>query len=278
MALRDLKRRIRSVKLTRKITRAIQMISVSKMRRSQDRAQATKNYREHLITLMYQAGLNRIQPPEFPIYSPGITLSIIFTSDRGLCGSYNTNLIKYFVEANPGPNPRHHLITIGKKGFTTLKRLGYDIIASFQNFSDKPTIKDILPIVQVIKDSFIKYKVEKVVLVYQKFINTFQQTPHSTLLFPLQLPKEMKVSRTHEDVFEPTKTAVQQSLLPHYLNLILYQTLLDAIASEQSARMVAMEQASTNANDLISALTQDYNKQRQTAITTELAEIVSHNH
>ncbi len=270
MSLRDIKRRIRSVKLTKKITKAIQMVAAAKVKQAQAKALATRAYREQLLTMIQNTGMATLKLPVTPS-----TLYIYFSSDRGLCGSYNSQLQKFFLKTTLDTKKQNRVITIGRKGFQALRALGFPIIASFVGFSDKPRLVDILPVVHMITDSLASKKVSKVVLVYQSFINAAVQKPCFRTLLPLDETNTTQADDIESDYFEPSRQTISNALLPHYLQVMIYQTLLEANASEQYARMMAMDQASSNATDLIADLTQTYNKLRQSAITTELAEIVS---
>lgn len=270
MSLRDIKRRIRSVKLTKKITKAIQMVAAAKVKQAQAKALATRAYREQLLTMIQNTSLATLELPVSPS-----TLYIYFSSDRGLCGSYNSQLQKFFLKSTLDNKQQTKVITIGRKGFQALRSFGFPITASFVGFSDKPRLVDILPVVHMITESLATKKISKVVLAYQSFINAAVQKPCFRTLLPLAESDPAHDNDIESDYFEPSRQTISNALLPHYLQVMIYQTLLEANASEQYARMMAMDQASSNATDLIADLTQTYNKLRQGAITTELAEIVS---
>ena len=269
MSLRDIKRRIRSVKLTRKITRAIQMVAASKVKTAQMKALATRQYRDELLLLLARTGVKEFILPG--MRPEGEHLYIVFSSDRGLCGSYNSAMLRYFMNTVSPENAI--IITIGKKGFSALKSAGFAVFASFISISDKPTFQDSLAITKSIRDAIDKYPIAHISLLYQKFINAMLQKPEERLLFPAQV--KALDDENHELKFEPSVKTVRDALEAHYLTLMLYQVMLEAVASEQSARMVAMEQASSNAADIIFDLTQNYNQLRQAAITKELIEIVA---
>lgn len=270
MSLRDLKRRIRSIKLTKKITRAIQMVAASKVKNAQEKAVATRLYRESLLDFMHKVGLETIFLPGMK--KTGKNLYIVFTSDRGLCGSYNSALLRYFYHAVPKDNAV--IICIGKKGFSALKGIGYDIVASYVGFSDKPTIREVLAIAKSVRDILRTHDIGQVNLVHQKFLNAMMQRPEIFKLLPGD-PSPQNYGPHDIFEFEPSKDTIISTLKQHYLVVMIYQSMLEATASEHSARMVAMEQASSNASDLIFDLTQSYNTLRQAAITKELIEIVS---
>ncbi len=270
MSLRDIKRRIRSVKLTKKITKAIQMVAAAKVKQAQAKALATRAYREQLLTMIQNTGMANLKLP-----ATASTLYVYFSSDRGLCGSYNSQLQKFFLKTALETKKQNRVITIGRKGFQALRSLGFHITASFVGFSDKPRLVDILPVVHMITESLMTKKISKVVLVYQSFINAAVQKPSFRTLLPADESHQSQDEDIEADYFEPNRQTISKALLPHYLQVMIYQTLLEANASEQYARMMAMDQASSNATDLIADLTQTYNKLRQSAITTELAEIVS---
>lgn len=270
MSLRDIKRRIRSVKLTKKITRAIQMVAASKVKTAQTQALATRRYRDELLQLMRYANINCFRLPA--MVDEGKHIYIVFSSDRGLCGSYNSTLLRYVVQHTNKADAL--LITIGKKGFAALKSSGFHVLASFVGISAKPDFRESLAIARTIRDTLSTQPISRITIVYQKFINPMVQKPEMVQLYPAEIGETTK--KPGEKIkFEPTLKQVTMALESHYLTLMLHQVMLEAAASEHSARMVAMEQASSNASDLIFDLTQGYNKLRQAAITTELIEIVS---
>lgn len=269
MSLRDIKRRIRSVKLTKKITRAIQMVAASKVKSAQAQALATRKYRDQLLTMMKYAGITEFCLPG--MVDNGAHLYIVFTSDRGLCGSYNGGLIRYCM-LNTDKNA-DLMITAGKKGFSALKAANYSVLASFVGISAKPTFKDCLAIAKSIRDTVASKPVSQISVVYQKFVNPMLQRPDMLRLFPADIG--VSDTSAQKIKFEPSVNLVRSALELHYLTLMLYEVMLEATASEHSARMMAMQQASSNASDLIFDLTQNYSKLRQAAITTELIEIVS---
>jgi F-type H+-transporting ATPase subunit gamma len=287
--LREIRRRIKSVKNTSQITKAMQMVAASKMRKAQQQALAATPYQDLLDSIaasLHDAcnGADYTHPlmVDRPVKHHTI---LLITTDKGLCGALNTNLIretlKYEAELSGIPTS---YITIGRKGRQFLTRLGRNLVADFElkeNFSFRDTKK----ISQYLIDSFIENKTDKVTIAYSQFINTLTQRPIVTSLLPLgqhhiglstaaAIKKiETTPSGVKEYLFEPQPEVLLSSMLPHFAHYSLYQKIVSSRASEHSARMVAMKNATDNANTLIKDLTLDYNKQRQAAITTELLEI-----
>jgi F-type H+-transporting ATPase subunit gamma len=282
-SLRDIRRRIRSVKNTAQITKAMEMVAASRMRRAQQRVLASRPYAETLDELIEVLGANLAGRGEAvhpilqrrdPVRRAAI---IILTSDRGLAGALNTNVIRRAAEAMLEVAPETDVITVGRKGLAFVVRRGIRPLASATDLGDKPGYADIIPVTRVAAEAFINGDVDAVYLVYPKFISTLTQRPQVDQLLPLAPlgSQERAPARRSDYVFEPSPEAILEQLLPRYLEVLVYQALLETVASEQSARMVAMRNATNNAKDLVQALTLSANRVRQSSITGEVLEIAS---
>jgi F-type H+-transporting ATPase subunit gamma len=290
-ALREIRQRIKGTKNMAKITQAMQMVASSKMRRAQERVEDARPYTEQLRALVSRlANANNDDLDnelallkQRPVHNLGI---ILITPDRGLCGALPSNINRYAALtalqqqeqfSEQGNHPGISYVGVGRKGRDFILRTQQNLIAEFINYGDRPAIHDASAIAQVAVDAFLKGEVDLVSLVYAKFINTVTQQPTAVQLLPVQPPRlEQDQSRTRIDyIYEPSPREIFQALLPRYVDVQVYQSLLEAVASEQSARMVAMKNATDNANELVQDLTLTYNKARQAAITTQILEVVA---
>ena len=289
-SVREIRRRIRSVKNIAQITRAMQMIAASRMRRAQEQALASRPYAakswEILIHLAAQRGnAQQLHPLLTQRDEVNKIAIILMTSDRGLAGAYNGNIIRATTRFMINNNWEDAgLITVGRKGRDFMVRYGRKVVADFTDMPPRPTALDVSPIARIAIDSFLLGEFDQVYLAYTDFINTLTQEPTVRLLLPLQPGQiESKVMSeyldqeatmvTTEYLYEPGPEQLLDTVLPRFTELQIYQALLEARASEESARMVAMRNATENANDLISDLTLTYNKARQDAITKEMLDI-----
>jgi F-type H+-transporting ATPase subunit gamma len=278
--LRTIKRRIRSIESTAKITRAMELVAASKMRRAQLNALAGRPYAEKMRFVLADLAetLSQIDPEDrHPLLrqtEDPQNIGIIFiTPDRGLAGglpsSLNRRAAQFIVDA--GKSAR--AVTMGRKGRDFLRRTGQTVVAEFAGMGDNPTYADIRPVVQVAIQDFIDGAVDEVYLVYAQFVNTVVQRPEVFKLLPVEPPEEAETLAV-DYIYEPDRATVLAELLPRYIEQQVYAATLEAIASEQSARMVAMRNATDNANELMRDLTLVYNKARQESITGELLDIV----
>jgi F-type H+-transporting ATPase subunit gamma len=289
---REIRRRIRSVKNIAQVTRAMQMVAAARMRRAQEQVLATRPYTEKaweiLIHLASQRGLQAGESAH-PLLSVreqvGTVGIVVITSDRGLCGSYNHNMVQRalrFVREMPYPV---ELITVGKRGRDALWRLGQKITAEFSDLPPQPRVMDIAPIAHVAIHNFRSGLYDVVYLAHTDFVNTLVQRPAVWQLLPLRplhiAPTaisehrgEVSGTMTGEYLYEPDPRTILNSVLPRFTELQVYQAVLESLASEHSARMVAMRSATENAKELIDVLTLTYNRARQEAITREMLDIV----
>jgi F-type H+-transporting ATPase subunit gamma len=279
-SLRDIRRRIRSIKNTSQITKAMEMVAASRMRRAQQRVTAARPYSETMRSLIQElaasVGSNagaELHPllVQREIDTVGI---VLFTTNRGLCGGLNTNVIRRGSEVLLEQAHPIELLTVGRKGQDFFARRGHRLLGTFTGISDSPSYDDIIPIARVILDSYNAGVMDRCYLVYPKFVNTLTQRPHVEQLLPLQ-PADATETKPVDYIFEPDPAGILEELLPRFVEVQVYQALLETQASEQSARMIAMRNATDNATELVDSLTLTYNKARQAAITSEVTEIAS---
>ncbi len=287
--VRELKRHIKGVKSIAQVTRAMQMVAASRMRRAQEQVLATRPYSakawEVLVHLAAQHGGTQLIHPllaqRTPVAKTGI---VLITSDRGLCGAYNSNIIRATLHFMQGLGHPISLITVGRKGRDFMVRHGGNVIAEFSNLPARPSLLDVTPIARAAIDDFLKGDYDEVYLAYTDFVNTISQKPTIRRLLPITPgPVESSVMRkyvsdvpTHaagEYIYEPDAYTVLNTVLPRFTELQIYQAVLEALASEHSARMVAMRNATDSANELIDHLTLTYYRARQEAITKEMLDI-----
>lgn len=289
---RDIRRRIKSVKNTSQITKAMQLVAASKMKKAQDQATAGRPYadlmNDVLVNLKQQTGEEL--HPLLQEREGGKELNLIITTDKGLCGGLNTNLLRL---ANQKSAADAAFVTIGGKGRKSLARLQRDLVADF-HVHDPVPFAETKTVSKFIIDQFVEGTYTKVNVAFTNFINTISQAPLFETLLPIRAidlgrdkdfvgmgRDEDKVERVGSGpgsggyIFEPTPESVLDIVVPQYIHLQVYQMVLESRASEHSARMVAMKSATDNANELIKDLTLAYNKQRQAAITSELLEITT---
>ncbi|MEE8174529.1 MAG: ATP synthase F1 subunit gamma [Dehalococcoidia bacterium] len=273
--IRIIKRRIRSIQSTAKITRAMEMIAASKMRRAQERGLAGRPYAERMHMVLADLAAQQQDGALHPLLErrPANRIAMVhITPDRGLCGGLNANINRRtagFLLERPEPKV---LIAVGRKGRDFMARYGQEIRAEFTQLGDRPSLLDSLPISRVVIDDYSSGFVDVVYLVYARFVTTMVQRPVLEQLLPVE-PAPIPAGQNVEYIYEPSSSAVLAELLPRFVEMQLYHAILESIASEQSARMVAMRNATENANELIEDLTLTYNKTRQEMITRELLDI-----
>jgi F-type H+-transporting ATPase subunit gamma len=288
---REIRRRIRSIKNTAQITKAMQMVASSKMRRAQDRVQQARPYAEQIRALVSRlanaAGEDIGEGVELlkqrPVHNIGI---VMITPDRGLSGALPSNINRKAASsalelqnslADEGRRPGVNFVAVGRKGRDFVIRTQQPLLAEFTNYGDRPGLSDASAIAQVAVDAFQKGEVDAVYLVYAKFVNTVTQQPTSVQLLPVQPPakEENEEQKTVEYIYEPDARTIFEALLPRYVDVQVYQALLETVASFYSAQMVAMKNATDSAQDLVQDLTLTYNKARQSAITMQILEVVA---
>jgi len=290
-SIREIRRHIRSVRNISKVTRAMQMVAASKMRRAQDQVLATRPYAQKAWELLtHLAALSvRTEQEEHPLLAVRPVNAVglvVITSDKGLCGGYNHNLLRVVTEYMQAQEKPVKVITVGRKGRDFMLRIRANLVADFTGVPALPTLLDVLPIARTVLDDYLAGVYDEVLLAYTDFVNTLVQRPVIRRLLPLRVAgdlTEQAVSeyvaggprvRIPEYIYEPDPQAVLAQIVPRFTELQIYQAILESIASEHSARMVAMRNATENANDLVEQLTLSFNRARQTAITKEILDIV----
>ncbi len=278
---KEIRTKIASIKSTQKITRAMEMVAASKMRKAQDRMYRSRPYAEKIravIGHLAHAHPEYKHPYMIPREVKRIGV-IIVSSDRGLCGGLNTNIFKLSISAMKEWQDKGFeidLCTIGNKAASFFKRLGGNIVAQPTNLGDMPSLEDLIGAVKVMLDAYNDGKIDQLFVVYNNFVNTMTQKPTLQQLLPIKADEEDEKLVHHWDyIYEPDSQEVLDGLLMRYIESLVYQSVVENIASEQAARMVAMKSASDNAGNLIDEFQLAYNKARQAAITQELSEIVA---
>jgi F-type H+-transporting ATPase subunit gamma len=283
---REIRRRIRSVKNIAQITRAQQMVASSKMRRAQERVLSARPYSEQLQTLLARLASQVEGDGDLPLMQarPVKRVGIVLmTPDRGLAGALSGNVNRRAgvlageLRREIGePELPISFIAVGRKGRDFLVRTRQKLIAEFTRLGDQPSQADVRAIAKAVTDAYIAGEVDRVMLVYPKYVSTVVQTPTVLQLLPVQPPAMQEaVGATPQYIFEPDAETIFAELLPRYVETLIFQPLLETVASFYSAQMVAMRNATDNANDLLDDLTLTYNKARQGAITTQILEIVA---
>ncbi len=281
-SLRSIRSRIRSVKNTRQITKAMEMVASAKMRKAQQRVLDTRPYAEKIYELMHRISAREKSwsSPFFEI-RPVQTIGILLVStDRGLCGAINSNLFRTllrFMKERPGV--RFEFVTIGRKGRDFVRRGGYNLTGVIQGVKDRGTIEEILPATQLVIEEFSEKKSwQEAWIFYTQFESIMSQKPRYEKLLPIApevLAGSGQNANAGEYLYEPDRRDILDVLIPRYFETVIFQRVLENFASEYSARMVAMKNATSNAKEVIYGLTLTYNKLRQANITKEISEISS---
>ena len=277
-SVRQLRRRIRSVENTAKITKAMSMIAASKMRRAQEAALNGRPYSDDLNMMLAHLAAQPVEDednihPLLKTRDVNKVEVIVITPDRGLTGGLNSNINRAAGQFISPYGDDARVIAVGKKGRDFMVRYGVNVRAVFTDISDRPSILDISPIARLAVESYESEEVDAVYIAYAKFVNTTAQNAVVEQLLPVQ-PSELRSQEQVGYIYEPNPAVVLADLLPRYMEMQIFHALLEGIASEQSARMVAMRNATDNANAMIEDLTLVMNKARQESITTELLDIV----
>jgi F-type H+-transporting ATPase subunit gamma len=281
---KEIRGKIKSVENTKKITKAMEMVAASKMRKAQDRMRAARPYAEKIRSLaanLSQATPEYKHPFMVPHDDAKLAGFIVVTTDKGLCGGLNTNMLRMVttkLRELEGQGVKAEAVAIGNKGYGFLNRIGAKIVAHAIQLGDKPHLDKLVGPVKVLLDAYAAGKLQAVYLCYTRFINTMKQEPVVEQLLPLSAESmggEALSSSTWDYIYEPSAPAVIDELLLRYVEALVYQATAENLASEQSARMVAMKSATDNAGNVIAELKLVYNKTRQAAITKELSEIVA---
>jgi F-type H+-transporting ATPase subunit gamma len=279
-AFRDIVRRIDSIRNTQKITKAMQVVAATRLRRAQAAVQATRPYAEKMVEVLQTVGERATEYKHpFLVRREGKrAVMILVTTDKGLCGAINVNNIRAatrYMTEHHADGQRY--VTVGRKGRDFLLRYRREVIAEVSGVSDRPSLAEILPAITVALEEYTKGNTDAVLLCYSKWISTMKQEPTVRVLIPAEIPtREAGSTGPRADyIYEPDPESVLDGLLPRYVETQVFQAVLENKASEYSAKMIAMQNATNAAGDLIDALTLYANKVRQAGITTELMEIVS---
>jgi F-type H+-transporting ATPase subunit gamma len=280
LGTKEIKRRIRSVISIQQITRAMQMIAVSRLKKSEDRLRSARPFAEKIQEFMetLAPSLTSIRHPllvKREVKSIGL---VLITSDKGLCGGYNANVLSHareFIERHSDKAIR--LILIGRKGYDSYRRKSFPIDYKLLQISKEITLQEVREITGVIVKGFEEGRYDEVDLIYTRYQSAMNTKPMTLKLLPLERSEVLKTggATMGEPLFEPEPEEIMARLLPRYLEAEIYSGLVESVASEQGARMVSMKSATENANEMISSLTLSYNKARQASITKELLEVTS---
>jgi len=276
---KEIRTKIASIKNTQKITKAMQMVAASKMRRAQERMQSTRPYAEkiqNVISHLAHAHPEYHHPflAEREIRRVGV---IIISTDRGLCGGLNINLFKQVLTAMKrwhADSVEIDLTLIGSKSNAFFKRIGGNVVATSVGLGDAPSIVGLIGTVKVMLDAYVDARIDRLYVAYNNFINTMSQQPVLEQLIPVQGGKDKELEAHWDYIYEPDSKPVMDALMIRYIESLVYQGVVENLACEQAARMVAMKSATDNAGNLIEELQLVYNKARQAAITQEISEIV----
>jgi len=283
-SLRDIRRRIRSIRNTAKITKAMELVAASRLRRAQMRVTAARPYAEAMRALMAELSSLATSRGEAlhpllvqrEVHNAGI---LLVTPDRGLAGALNTNIIRrgteIILENERGDGREVHVVTVGRKGQDFLARRGRHLLGTFIGIVDRVRYDDVIPIARVIIDSYVSGQIDRALLVYPRFVSTLTQRPEVVQLLPIEAPEAQQQERRLDYIFEPDPQSILEQLLPRFIEVQIYQAILETAASFFSAQMVAMRNATDNANEIVDGLSLTYNKVRQANITREVTEIAS---
>ena len=274
---RDIRRRIGAIKNIKQITRAMQFVAASKLKRAQDSTLAARPYSEKIDEVLADLA-SVLGPEDHPLFAAereGKRLVVLITTDRGLAGPLNTNTIRFASRTITETPGELALITVGRKGRDAMRRARVPLEAHFAGFGDKPTFADVLPLARLVTDAFLAGTFTRVDVIFPRFVSTLTQRPDIDRLLPIEPTEDTEGIPGNQFIFEPGPAAVLEQLLPRYVATRLYQAVLEAKASEESSRMVAMKNATENAEQLIDDYTLAYNKVRQANITREMIEIAT---
>jgi F-type H+-transporting ATPase subunit gamma len=277
---KEIRGKIKSVENTKKITKAMEMVAASKMRKAQERMRAARPYSDKIRNIA--ANLSHANPEYTHAFmqtnESAVTGFIVVTTDKGLCGGMNTNILRAVtgkLKEAQAAGKTSQAVAIGNKGLGFLNRVGAQVVSHATQLGDKPQLEKLIGPVKVMLDAYSEGKVSAVYLCYTKFINTMRQEPVIEQLLPLKDMQADKTAHSWDYIYEPDPQSVIDDLLVRFTEALVYQAVAENMASEQSARMVAMKAATDNAGSVIGELKLVYNKTRQAAITKELSEIVA---
>jgi F-type H+-transporting ATPase subunit gamma len=274
---REIRRRIAAVKNIKQITRAMQFVAASKLKRAQDATLSARPYSQKIDEVLADLAtvLGVDEHPLLAKREGGKRLIVLITSDRGLAGPFNTNTIRFAAQAITEHKGDLAVVTVGRKGRDAMRRARVPMEAHFEGFGDRPTFADVLPLARLITDDYLAGTYARVDIVFSQFVSTLTQRPALDTLLPIEPSEDTEGIPGNQFIFEPSPAVVLERLVPRYIATRLFQAVLESKASEESSRMVAMRNATDNAEDLIEDYTLAYNKVRQANITREMIEIAS---
>jgi len=274
---REIRRRIQSSRNIKQITRAMQFVAASKLKRAQDATLQSRPYAEKLEEVLADVAtvLGGEDHPLLVRREGGRRLIVLITTDRGLAGALNTNTIRFAAGQITGTPGDLSVVTVGRKGRDAMRRARVPLEAHFEGYGERPAFADVLPLARLITDDYLAGKWNRIDIVYSRFISTLTQRPTMDELLPITPREDTAGIPGNQFIFEPDPGTVLERLLPRYVATRLFQAVLESKASEESSRMVAMKNATENAEELIEDLTLAYNKVRQSNITREMIEIAS---
>lgn len=277
---KEIRTQIKSIQNTQKITKAMEMVAASKMRKAQERMRANRPYAQKMRSVIgHVASANIEYHHPYLTDRPDVKRVgyIVVSTDRGLCGGLNTNAFKAAIGSMRDYSEQDveiDVVTIGKKAAQAFTRMGSNIVAKVADLGDKPEIADLIGSVRVMLDAYDEGKIDRLFIVENEFVNTMTQTPTVTQLLPAAPDKDEKLQHHWDYLYEPDAKEVVDHLMVRYIESLVYQAVVENVACEMSSRMIAMKSASDNAGELIGELQLVYNKARQAAITQEISEIV----
>jgi F-type H+-transporting ATPase subunit gamma len=274
---REIRRRIAAVRNIKQITRAMQFVAASKLKRAQESTLNARPYSEKIDEVLADlaAVLSGDEHPLLARHDMGKRLIVLVTSDRGLAGPFNTNTIRFAAQAITEHSGELAVVTVGRKGRDAMRRARVPLEAHFEGYGDRPSFADVLPLARLITDDYLAGTYSHIDVVYSRFISTLTQRPAMDRLLPIEPTEDTEGIPGNQFIFEPDPGTVLERLLPRYVATRLFQAVLESKASEESSRMVAMRNATDNAQELIEDYTLAYNKVRQANITREMIEIAS---
>lgn len=276
---KEIRNQISSIKSTQKITSAMEMVAASKMRKAQERMSLGKPYAEKIRSVVSHLAnatpeYNHLYLQERDVKRVGY---IVISTDRGLCGGLNVNLFKKTVKEMKGWHDQGaevDICAVGQKAISFFRSYGGNVVAALSHLGDEPSAHELIGSVKVMLDAYDEGKIDRLFVVYNEFVNTMTQSPEIVQLLPLQAAEEEETKHPWDYIYEPEAKELLDGLLTRYVESQVYQGVVENVACEQAARMIAMKSATDNAGDLINDLQLVYNKARQAAITQEISEIV----
>ena len=274
---RDIRRRIRTVRNIQQITKALKMVAAARLQRAQPRAEAARPYADEMLTLMGCLAkiAGDIEHPLLEVREPVNIGVLVVTSDRGMAGGYNTNVIRRAISLiQPYEKDHVKLVTVGRKGRLFFTKRQYNIIADFPMPTSEVNFAEARQVGRTLRDLYERREADAVYIIYTRFYSAIRQSVTDIQLLPVEAPSEEQAEAAEQYIFEPEAGVLLGRLLPRYVDTQVYRALLESLASEQGARMTAMDSATGNTEEMIDTLTLQFNRARQAAITKELSEIV----